>query len=374
MKLKWENFIGWLSLPFTLGVLIGLAILGKICIPSWARLTICAATLPVIILWTMASRPGGFRWRTAGQGFLLGISCALLHSMLPSLDLEGWLERLAAGCCSRLKNLIASLDLAHSESAALLTALLTGDRSGLSRELVQTFRTGGASHILALSGLHLGIICIVISKSLSLLGRSPAARYVRAFTTVGLCWFYCLMTGAGPSLVRALLFVCIGELAGLNARRRVNGVRTLLCALMIQLAIRPESALQAGFQLSYLATTGIALCFPVLRNLFPVLRNLFPVLRGLYAARPLKRVWDMAALTLSCQIFTAPWCYVLFRTLPRHFLLTNLIAIPLTTLAVGTGVIALTLSAIGLCPHFLVLTLDALLNALLSAMAIIARM
>ena len=362
-----ENFIGWLSLPFTIGVLFGLALLGKVGIPSWVRLSICAATIPVIILWTMASRPGGFRWRTAGQCFLLGFSCVLIHSMLPSLDMETWLENLAAGCCSRLKELIASLDLAHSESAALLTALLTGDRSGLSRELVQTFRTSGASHILALSGLHLGIICIVISKCLSLLGRSPAARYARAFTTVVLCWFYCLMTGAGPSLVRALLFVCVGELAGLNARRQVGGVRTLLCALMIQLAIRPESALQAGFQLSYLATTGIALCFPVLRSLFPVLRSL-------YAARPLKRVWDMAALTLSCQIFTAPWCYVLFGTLPRHFLLTNLIAIPLTTLAVGTGVIALVLSAIGLCPHFLTLTLDALLHALLSAMAIIARM
>ena len=128
------------------------------------------------------------------------------------------------------------------------------------------------------------------------------------------------MTGASPSLVRAFLFILLNELARLLPGRRRSPLNLYCTALTLQLALSPGVITSLGFQLSYLAVLGIVTVFPHLDAWYP---------RG-PRLDPLRRIWSAVALTLSCQLFTAPLVWLRFREFPKYFLITNLGAMPLT--------------------------------------------
>ena len=287
-----------------------------------------------------------------------GMVCALLVVML-----ERWQVR-AAGGAEALRALIGRIPFADTRTGPLLCALLTGNRSGLEREVSASFRAAGASHLLALSGLHLGFIYAMTRRVLALPGNAPAVRLVRSLLVCFFCLGYTLMTGASPSTVRALLFILLREASLLLPGRRCSGEQALARALVIQLAIRPSVALNPGFQLSYTAMLGIFLLYPRLRDFFPA------------GARfnPMKQIWDKAALTLSCQLFTAPLSWLYFRSFPTHFLLANLLALPLTEGLLTAGVICAGFSAAGRCPPLALHVCDTLARALLGTLETIGNM
>lgn len=269
-----------------------------------------------------------------------------------------------------LTDMIEGAGFPHKSTTGLMEALLTGDRSGLDKEITASFRQSGASHILALSGLHLGVIYALVSACLSALGNSPFIRRARAITVILISGAYALMTGAGPSIMRAFLFICINEIAALHPDRRKDNLQVLWTALTIQLVANPSVITSAGFQLSYLAVLGIHLCYPVLRDFYPG--------AGAHGIRsklnPVRLIWNSAAMSLSCQLFTAPLAYVLFGTFPKYFLLTNLIALPLTELLISGGLTCVLLEGAGLCPWVLVEFVDRTAGVLTDALGIIARM
>ncbi len=261
---------------------------------------------------------------------------------------------LAAGHCAQsLKALIDSMPYSDGQTAALVKALLTGDRSGLDASTREAFRLSGASHLLALSGMHLGIIYMIIGKLLSCLGNGKRTSAVRSAVIVAASGFFTLMTGASPSIVRAFLFILINEAASVTGRAK-DGVHTLCMALFIQLASAPELMASVGFQLSYLAMCGILFLFPVMKRWYPEDGR-----RGIMG-----RIWNAAALSISCQAFTAPVVWYHFGTFPQYFMLTNLLAIPLTTMTMVTSVAAVALSAMGICPDFLLTANEAAVAAL----------
>ena len=223
-------------------------------------------------------------------------------------------------------------------SAAIIRALLTGRRDALPQETVEAFRRSGASHILALSGMHLGVIYLLIRRLLWPLGNSLPVKVLRCAVCIGACAFYTISTGAGPSITRAFLFILIRECGSLMPGRRLSGAGTLGLALMVQLAVHPGVIASAGFQLSYLAMMGITLLYPRLRAWYP----------GRGRMDPLRRIWEAAALSISCQLFTAPAAWWHFRSLPGHFLLTNIIALPLTEFIIVTALCGLLLGALGI--------------------------
>lgn len=294
--------------------------------------------------------------------FLLGIFCTLTGNAAgPGVEAP-W-ERWAAASVVRLRACIDALPLEHPGSAPLLKALLTGDRSGLSGETVAVFRRSGASHLLALSGLHIGILYLILDKLSRLPGRSLPVRYVRYGLIVLASGFYTLMTGAGPSIVRAFLFITIRETLRLCGRPQ-RSIRVLCLALLVQLVLQPEVIGSLGFQLSYLAMGGIFLLYPILERWYPASSRWDPV----------RKIWTMAALSISCQAFTAPLVWWRFRSLPRHFLLTNLLAIPLTTICVTAAAATVTLSLFGICPLWLVRLCDTACRLLTETLGIIAGM
>ena len=328
---------------------------------------------------------------------------------------------------TRLQGLIDGCGLRGEESAALLKALLTGQRKGLARATVGAFRSSGAAHILALSGLHLGVVYGVLTRILAVLGRSRPAMLIRSLTAVAACGFYCMMCGAGPSLVRAFLFICINEFARHSPGRHRDPIRVLCAALMIQLVVSPGVIASLGFQLSYLSIAGLFIIFPRLDTWYPTW--LFDGSRpdgdcskrdddycradggcsradgdcsrrdGDFCRRDddycgpqesesrkrlsgsilgkidiMRRIWSSVALSISCQLFTAPVVWFHFHTFPKYFLITNLIALPLTEVLIVTAVLTLCLSAFGADVHILTSIVDFLSDALISALHIISEL
>lgn len=248
---------------------------------------------------------------------LLGIFCYCSSAL--SVPLRQAPGPGAARAIDGLLRAIDDAEFPHAGTAALLKALLAGQRDGLDRGTVAAFRAAGASHILALSGLHLGMLYGILHAALRWMGRSRGTTVARSIIQTGFAAAYVVMTGASPSLVRAFLFIVLNELSRLLPGRRRRPLNIFCAALTIQLAIAPGVVTSLGFQLSYLAMLGIVLVFPRLDAWYP---------GGRY--NPLRRIWSAVALTCSCQLFTAPLVWIRFHSFPKYFLLTNLGALPLT--------------------------------------------
>ena len=360
-----------LSFPFVAGTAIATLFRG----PSPAALS--AISVLSALLFVSAAAEGSRRAAGAMLFFSLGCLCRMAVSPLDDASGPAFAGRIQESLCT----LIDSAPWPHEGTAGLLRAILTGNRDALPRETVAVFRASGASHILALSGLHLGIIYLVAGRILLLLGNSRAGAIARSAILIILCGFYALVTGASPSIVRAFLFICINEAAAHSPGRRRDGISVLCTALLLQLVFRPQVISSLGFQLSYLAMTGIFTLYPRLEGWYPAAsRSLSKSkrVRGITAffirRDPFAWIWRSVALTVSCQVFTAPLVWLRFRTFPKYFIITNLLALPLTWAMVVCAVATLALLALGLPVPLLIRLTDTLAHALVSALEIIAGM
>lgn len=354
-----------LAIPFAAGVAVG-ALVSGVAGPDTAwmlpvlSLTLLLSLLPYALLGRCP------RLTYAVLFFLLGAFCFLSQALwVPVRPVRTTIPERA---CAALKRTIASIPFPHERTGGLIQALMTGDRTGLSRETKEVFRRSGASHILALSGLHLGLIYLIIRRALSLAGNTPAVKRIRCVLTLAATGFYTLMTGAGPSIVRAFLYISIREISLLSPGRRHDPARVLLSALTIQLALRPGVITQVGFQLSYLAMLGITILFPALKAWYPASQTRWDRID------PMRRIWNGAALTLSCQAFTAPLAWIRFHSFPKYFLLTNLLALPLSSAVMTASAVTVALSALGLCPALLIRLNDTLIQAFLYALEVICTL
>ena len=301
--------------------------------------------------------------------FFLGLFCFCSDAMLPDRLLPGWVTGLPARAAELLRSRILSVPYRDGRSGALVCAVLTGDRSLLDPALTGAFRRSGASHILALSGLHMGLICALARRGTLVLGNSPAARYARCALCCSFALFYTVATGATASAQRACLFILMSEWSAVSQRRRSSPAQKLNAALTLQLALRPRVITSPAFQLSYMAMAGIIFLNPVLQGWFPQ-----PVSKAGSRLNLPKKIWETAAMSLSCQIFTAPVAFFHFGSFPRYFLLANLIALPLTAVMVSLSAGVVMLRSIGICPAFLVSASEAAIRALIRSMEIISGM
>ena len=364
-----EREIAGFVLPFTIGTMAATMLSSPFFISSDipAAVSLILASIPVFLL----IHPHHQRWSRHIIIILLltsALGCGLLtgftHSLCTASSTHAGssVSELAAEFGAHLRSGIDKIPFKKAATNHMVSALITGDRAGIPHGTVSIFRESGASHILALSGLHLGIIYGIISWLLSFLGNSPYANKARAFLIIASCGLYTAVTGAGASITRAFFFILIREVSRL-CNRYTSTAQVLMSALFLQLLISPESAGDIGFQLSYSAMAGIAFIFPWLKNLWPEGKG------GL-----MKWVWTSAAMSISCQITTGPIAYFYFGTFPQHFLLTNLIAIPLTGLIIPSSLVALALNYAGICPDFMIWFTEKLVCILTESMNIVASM
>ena len=315
----------------------------------------------------------------------LSAATAISMSDMPLSGLEIHCRRFGLA----MQRLIDTLPFDSDNTNSLTKALLTGERADLSDEIKNAFRESGASHILALSGLHLGIIYGILSKSLALLGNSKKMRILRSAMIICMCGIYTLSTGAGDSLVRALIFIMLREIAKATCRYHGLG-QILLVSLIIQLVLDPLAIRSVSFQLSYAAMAGIAFIYPWLQgfwNRAAVFRvdttaQSGQLSRFKWLLRPvtgmvdkvMKLCWNTVALSIACQITTAPLAYMYFGTFPLYFMLTNLLTLPLTGLLIPTALTTICLHALGYCPAFLIHATEWMASTLVRILEVISTM
>lgn len=204
--------------------------------------------------------------------------------------------------------------------AAVVAAMTLGDRSLLPKTIKEDYNRSGAAHVLALSGLHLGILCSVFS----LFGRRNRRRkWLPTLLGVSAAWSFAVLTGLSPSVVRAALMLSVYGLIGMLGRDRQT-VNALMATIIIMLLARSLSLYDMAFQLSVLAVLSIQLFLPLWMSLIPQREwgQRGYILRGL---------WGFLGVTVAAQVGTAPLVAYGFGRFSACFLLTNLIAVPCAT-------------------------------------------
>ena len=363
--------IAGISVPFAAGVAAG-AVLCPF--PSEGLPLITDLILFLLIcITTLAVRFGKLtkgRIAFAVIFMLAGIFCSSSYSPASGIPeySKGFIGPAAEKAVGHLRATIDAIPYPSETTGPLVKALLTGDKSELPKEITGIFRDSGASHILALSGLHLGVLYLILTRLTLPLGNSPRARKLRYSLIVGTALFYSIMTGATPSIIRAFLFITINETAKLLGRKR-EPVRVLLAALTIQLALKPDVISSAGFQLSYMAMAGIFLLYPTLERIYPPSNGARWSKFNLF-----RKIWNAAMLSVSCQVFTGPVAWHYFHTFPKYFILTNLIALPLTSAIMTLSVATIALSFLRICPEPLVILNDHAMEALVFCLRVISGM
>ena len=201
----------------------------------------------------------------------------------------------------------------------LAEALLIGYKDDLDQSLVQSYTNTGVVHVIAISGLHLGLIYWLLVQLLKSLQKNKKLRWLRPILIITGLWLFSLLAGAQPSVLRsALMFTCI--VLGEGYTKRTSIFNTLSLSAFILLCINPYWLWDVGFQLSYAAVLSIIIFMRPIYNWF-YFRN-----------KAIDFLWKLNAVTLAAQILTIPISIYHFHQFPNYFLLTNFVAVPLSSL------------------------------------------
>ncbi|MDR2972946.1 MAG: ComEC family competence protein [Bacteroidales bacterium] len=214
---------------------------------------------------------------------------------------------------------------------SVAAAILLGNDDTLEPELRTSYASAGVSHILCVSGMHVGIIFMILNFLLLPLGNSAKSNFIRNLLLLVSIWVYANITGLAPSVSRAaamFTFVLVGKF--LN--RQSNIFHSLFASLFILLIINPLLLFEVGFQLSYLAVFGIVIFQKMIAQWFHPKTKI-----GNY-------IWNLASVSIAAQLTTFPIAVYYFGQFPNYFLLANLFIIPISFVTTVTGVATLVFS------------------------------
>ena len=238
--------------------------------------------------------------------------------------------------CSLLRGNVARklrMDISDDDAAALVSALTLGDRSGITKELREMYSVAGGSHVLALSGMHLGIIFFVLSYVFF-------RRRYKVFggvLTLSFIWGYAVFTGMSPSIMRAAVMLTVYSVVEIIGNYR-NQLNTLGVAAVSILAFSPFSLWDVGFQMSIISMLGIILFYKPLYSLIPA--------AWLFRCSILRYLWSVVCVSLSAQICVAPIVAFYFGRFSCYFVLTGIVVSVLAVLIiVGTLAMLLAMAA-----------------------------
>lgn len=229
--------------------------------------------------------------------------------------------------------LLASLHRSglNDNEFGVAAAILLGYDDYLADEVRKNYVAAGSMHILCVSGMHVGIIYLLASFLLGFLNRKKWQKTLKQMLLLALIWFYALIAGLSPSILRASLmisFVIIGEII----RRKGFIVNSIAASAFILLCINPNNLFEIGFLLSYAAVIGIVVLQRPIYNLLYVKNKL------------LDKAWQITAVALSAQIATIPFTLFYFQQFTTYFWLSNLFMTPISFIVVISGMILLLVS------------------------------
>ena len=288
-----------------------------------------------------AGNPGSFDYKT--YSLFQGITHQVFltaqdYVLLPGQD-RSWLHTFLFN--SR-KWVVATLQrfISGEKEQGLAEALLIGYKDDLDRNLVQAYSNTGVVHIIAISGLHLGLIYWLLLLLTKPLNKTGKLRWLRFLLIVASLWLFSLLAGAGPSVLRsALMFslIALGEVA----TKRTNILNTLAFSAFVLLCINPFWLWDVGFQLSYAAVLSIVLFFQPVYHWFSL------------SNKAMDFLWKLTAVTIAAQILTLPISIYHFHQMPLLFLVANFVAVPLSSLVLMGEILLCAVSAIPFVASFI---------------------
>ena len=217
---------------------------------------------------------------------------------------------------------------------AVVAAMALGEKSALTRELKDTYSKTGASHILALSGLHLGIIYALLS--ILVIGRRW--QTITQVAMILSIWAFVFLVGMSASVVRSAVMLTVYALLALGHRQKMS-VNTLAFTAIVMLLVTPKALFDIGFQMSFMAVFSILLFVPLFYRPFSA--------EYLMTHRVVKWIWGMVAVSVAAQIGVAPLIAYYFGRFSCYFLLTNFIVLPAATLILYLSLGTLLIPSIG---------------------------
>lgn len=280
--------------------------------------------------------------------------------LILSKEQEFSLIKIANDTRNKLLNVFTKYGIENNEFA-VVSALMLGYKDKLDPEVVRAYSGAGAMHVLAVSGLHVGIVFFIFNFMLFFLDKIPYGYLIKAILLLIALWAYAILTGLSPSVMRAatmFTFIIIGK----AFTRNTNIYNTLAASAFILLLYNPYLIMEVGFQLSYLAVIGIVCLQPKIYNLFTPNNWL------------LNQIWALTAVSLSAQIATFPLGLLYFHQFPNYFIISNIFVIPAATLVIYSGMVLLALSGIEFIAELIAKFLNGLVKLLNEAVAIIERL
>lgn len=252
-------------------------------------------------------------------------------------------------------------DLANSnlepQPRALIEALVLGQRQNVDPKISQEFRDAGVIHILALSGLHVGILLLILKFCFKWMLGWKHGLVLQTLVIIGLLWGFAFLTGMSPSIMRAVTmfsFVAIG----MNLNRKGSVFHSLTVSALVLLLIDSRLLFQVGFQLSYTAVLAIVMLQPIFASLLPRPRNWL-----------LRNLWQIFTVTLAAQIGVAPLSIYYFHQFPLLFLLGNMLLLLVLPVILATSLFFIVLLQTGIPTAWLADLLNHTFNVIIEVVS-----
>ncbi|TDE17665.1 ComEC/Rec2 family competence protein [Dyadobacter psychrotolerans] len=226
-------------------------------------------------------------------------------------------------------------NIKDDKSYGLVKAMLLGRRDDLRSDQVDDYTTSGTVHSLSVSGMHVAIIFLVISTCLNWLKRWNPGRYIYLLLVTALLCFYALVTGIPPSVQRATLMCIVFVIAEVFKRKQAS-INTLSISALLILIFDANAIYDVGFQLSYLAMTGIFLLYQPIERFWKPSNHLS------------KYIWQITALSFAAQLATFPLSLYYFHQFPSYFWLINPFVIGFTNVLLPAAMVLLLFSLLNI--------------------------
>lgn len=261
-----------------------------------------------------------------GSAYISGINWQKTGRQSYTIPVQA--QRLRERALHRYRSLIRD-----QETRAFISALTLGYKADLSDDLQEAFRASGTAHVLAVSGLHVGIIYGVINLLLSFLGKSGRRYILRQWLIILLLWLYVFVAGGSASVVRATIMLTIFCLGNMHHRKGFT-YNTLAAAAFFILIFHPFSLFDVSFQMSFGAVAAILFFQPKLHTLYAP-KN-----------RAVRYMWELFTVSTAAQLGVFPLVLYYFGTFPTWFFITNLLVVPLIGMIIYAAIALITAGSI----------------------------
>ena len=306
----------------------------------FAKDTLLPAYLDTIMVYVRLTPPSvSYSQRTMLTGYVPKGAWMMLHP-----NKRPWYST-AKGLQLRLVERYRELGI-RGQELATLSALTLGYRDDLEQDTKHAFQAAGAMHVLAVSGLHTGILMTVLLALLTCFGRwqplynEQLKQFILSVVIIFCLWCYAALTGWTPSVVRSVI-MCTIYLAAIAFHRQGVSLNTVFAAAFFILLFRPMDLYTVSFQLSFAAVIAIIVFVPFMNAFLPVPYNVPKVVE--ISMRYLR---DLITVSVAAQLGTMPFTLYYYGQFSTYFLLTNIVVLPLAFVIIGLAIITLSFGAI----------------------------